>query len=273
VRAIQGGPEVAAAFAALPWDHLFYTGSAKVAVEVLRAAAPNLTPTTLELGGKCPVVVTADCDLAQAAAAVLRGKLLNGGQTCLAPDTVLLVGLPADSFLAACRTALAAVGPLDDVTRQLRPRASPPGSVELGPLRLVPDPPPDSPLLREEIFGLDLPLLGLPDLDGALAWIAERPAPLAIYYFGSDEHAWDRLRRETRSGALVRNATVLQGAMEALPFGGVGASGFGRYHGEAGFRTFSDLRAEVRFPRRYLARMLERPYGRRARALLERLLR
>ena len=273
VRAVEGGAEVAAAFAGLPWDHLFYTGSTRVAVEVLRAAAPNLTPTTLELGGKCPVVVTADADLPQAAAAVLRGKLLNGGQTCLAPDTVLLVGLTSEAFIGACREALAGLQPLDDVTRPLRPRPQPQGGVALGPLRLVPDPPSDSPLLREEIFGLELPLLGLRDLDGALDWIAERPAPLSIYYFGRDEVAWGRLRRETRSGALVRNATVLQGAMEGVPFGGVGASGFGRYHGEAGFRTFSDLRTEVRFPRRYLARLLERPYGRRTRALLERLLR
>lgn len=272
VQPVEGGPEVAAAFTRLPWDHLLYTGSTAVGREVLRAAAEKLTPTTLELGGKCWTLVTAGTDLESAAEAILRGKILNGGQTCLAPDTVLLAGVESDRFVAACRAAMARIGPVEDATRLLKPRPLAAG-IELGPLVLVPDPPPDSPLLTEEVFGPELPLVSLPDLDRALAWMAERPAPLAIYLFSDDPHCWQRLREESRSGALVKGATVLQAAIETLPFGGVGHSGIGRYHGEAGFLAFSDLRTEVVFPRRFLGRLLERPYGQRTRRLLEWVLR
>jgi coniferyl-aldehyde dehydrogenase len=271
VQTVEGGPEVAAAFTRLPWDHLFYTGSTAIGREVLRTAAENLTPTTLELGGKCPAVVTADADIDRAADAIMKGKILNAGQTCLAPDTVLLVGIENHAFVEACRRSLERIAPVENATNHIRRRSAPAGGIPIGPLTLLPDLPPDSPFLQEEIFGPELPLVTLKDLREALAWIAERPTPLAIYLFTRDTNTWQRFQAESRSGALVRDATVLQAAVETLPFGGIGASGHGRYHGQAGFLTFSDLRTEVVFPKRFLGKLMERPYSPRKLLLLDRL--
>lgn len=286
-QTVQGGPEVAAAFSRLPFDHLLFTGSAARGREVMRAAAENLTPVTLELGGKCPAVILPDADLDRAARAIVLGKGFNAGQTCVAPDTVLLAGVeagPVREALArayrahfpdgmptavvserhvarvdglAAGTALEALGPSSDGHRR--------------PLSLA-EPGPDSPLLREEVFGPVLPLLRVPDLAAALAWIRSRPAPLAVYLFTRDRRAEAEVLAATRAGALVVNEAVVQAAIEGLPFGGVGASGFGRYHGRAGFETFSNMRAHVRASRFNLARLCEPPYGERERRLIGRLL-
>jgi coniferyl-aldehyde dehydrogenase len=288
-RTVEGGPEVAAAFARQPWDHLLFTGSTARGREVMRAAAENLTPVTLELGGKCPVVVMPDADLALAARAIVTGKGLNAGQTCIAPDTVLLAG--GDE--AALRGALAAAHrelfpdglptavisdrQIERVERLARGVALEPlgasGEGRRRAVSLAVDPGPGSALLEEEVFGPVLPLLHVADLDAALAWIRARPAPLAVYLFTRDRAVEARVLEGTRAGALVVNGTVVQAAIEALPFGGVGASGFGRYHGRAGFETFSNPRAYVRAARFSLARLVEPPYGPGKRRLIERILR
>jgi coniferyl-aldehyde dehydrogenase len=287
-RTVQGGPEVAASFASQPWDHLLFTGSTARGREVMRAAAENLTPVTLELGGKCPVIVMPDADVALAARAIVSGKGINAGQTCVAPDTILLAGGDEAAFraaLAAAHRELFPAGPPTAVIsdRQIERVERLAGGATLEPLgasgggrrraiSLAPAPASGSPLLAEEVFGPVLPLLRVPDLDAALAWIRGLPSPLAVYLFTRDRAAEARVLDRTRAGALVVNGTVIHAAMEALPFGGVGASGFGRYHGRAGFDTFSNQRAHVRAARFSLVRLVEPPYGPGKRRLIQRIL-
>jgi coniferyl-aldehyde dehydrogenase len=281
---VQGGPEVAAAFAAQPWDHLVFTGGTGTGRAVMRAAAERLTPLTLELGGKCPAVVLPGADLRAAARAILAGKAVNAGQTCVAPDTVLLVGHGRDAFLKACRASgigapeTAVVGArhaarLDALCEgaALTPLADD-GSGRRRAIALA-EAPDGHGLHREEIFGPVLALLPLPDLGEAVAWIAARPPPLAIYLFGATEAEEARIAAGTRSGAIVAGRCVEYAAFPALPFGGVGASGFGRRNGEAGFLELSNLRARVAHGGWSLSRLLDPPRGARARALVRRLLR
>jgi coniferyl-aldehyde dehydrogenase len=286
-RTVLGGPEAAAAFVRLPFDHLLFTGSTARGREVMRAAAENLTPVTLELGGKCPAVVTPDADLERAARAIVLGKAMNAGQTCVAPDTVLLAGVATATMRHLLRRAyqrhfpdglptavisdrqLARVGHLA-AGAALEP-LGPDGPARRRALALASAPPPGSALLEEEVFGPVLPLVEFPGLGEALAWIRSRPAPLAVYLFTRDRRAEAETLAATRAGALVVNDTVAQAAMETLPFGGVGASGFGRYHGRAGFETFSNRRVHLRAGRFNLARLVAPPYGAAKRRLIERL--
>jgi coniferyl-aldehyde dehydrogenase len=288
-QTVPGGPEVAADFVRQPWDHLLFTGSTERGRDVLRAAAEHLTPVTLELGGKCPAVVLPDADLDQAARAIVTGKILNAGQTCVAPDTALVVGQPADAVrkaLAQSYRELVPEVPLSAMVsdRQLQrldrliehAHIEPLGAD--GPRRrralaVAADPEPGSPLLSQEIFGPVLPLVQIDGVDAAIEWINARPAPLAIYLFTHYREAEQRVLASTRAGALVVNGTVVQAAIEALPFGGVGASGFGRYHGRAGFDTFSNMRVHVRVARFSLARLADPPYTPAKRRLIDWLLR
>jgi acyl-CoA reductase-like NAD-dependent aldehyde dehydrogenase len=283
-RVVQGGPEVAAAFAAQPWDHLVFTGGTGIGRAVMRAAAENLVPITLELGGKCPAVVLPGADLATAARAILAGKVVNAGQTCIAPDTVLLVGHARAGFEAACRAtgiALPETAVIND-RQAARLDAITAGAVltPLGTggegrmrslaLAAAPD---DHRIHHEELFGPVLPVVELPDLAAAIAWIAARPSPLAIYLFGATATEEARIAAGTRSGAIVANRCVEYAAFPTLPFGGIGASGFGRRNGEAGFREFSLQRARVTHGRWSLSRLLDPPRTQRGRDLVRRLLR
>lgn len=281
-RTVLGGPEVAAEFARQPWDHLVFTGGTATGRTVMAAAAAHLTPLTLELGGKCPALVLPGADLAAAARAILAGKAVNAGQTCVAPDTVLLVGHAPAAFEAACRasgiavpeTALANAAQAERfaaLAAAATPR--PLGPDGPGPRRpalaLAAAPVPGSPLDREEVFGPLLPVVPLPALEAALAWVAARPAPLAIYLFGAAAAEEARVAAATRSGALVGGRCVEFAAFPALPFGGVGASGFGRHRGRAGFEEFSVVRARVRHGRWSLARLLDPPRGEGAGRLVD----
>jgi acyl-CoA reductase-like NAD-dependent aldehyde dehydrogenase len=218
----------------------------------------------------------------------VRGKAINAGQTCVAPDTVLLAGVDATAFKTAMAAAWAALYPDGLVTglageqelerlEQLcrNDRLLPLGPARDGlrpPLSLVLEPEAGSPLLQAELFGPVLPVLSFDRLEPALEWVREHPAPLAVYLFSGDRAVERRVLDRTRAGALVVGDTLIQAAMVPVPFGGVGASGFGRYHGRAGFDTFSNLRTHVRAARWSLSRLTSPPYGPRAQRLAELLL-
>jgi acyl-CoA reductase-like NAD-dependent aldehyde dehydrogenase len=276
-RAVLGGPDVSAALCALPLGHLLFTGGQATARKVAAAAAANLTPTTLELGGKCPAFVLPGADLGQAARQILLGKVLNAGQTCIAPDTVFLVGHAADAFAAACRAA----GPLSSETA-IAPgnRARFAALLDGATTEALSDAPvpillvraaPDAAISREEIFGPALLVRESPSLDAALD--AAATGPLAAYVFGATRDERARIGERLRTGAIAENRCIEHTAFPALAFGGAGASGHGRYHGEAGFLAFSDLRAEVRHGSRSLARLFDPPRGAFADRLIGRLLR
>jgi acyl-CoA reductase-like NAD-dependent aldehyde dehydrogenase len=280
-RVVEGGPEVAADFAAQDWDHLVFTGGTETGRKVMAAAAKNLTPLTLELGGKCPAVVLPGADLREAARNILAGKAVNAGQTCIAPDTVLLVGHDRMRFHAACREAgLADTGTavagarqqarLDALTEGLTMEALGPGP---HPLKLAVS---HGRLAEEEIFGPVLAVECVPSLGHAIEWITARPRPLAIYLFGAGSADEAKVAAATRSGALVSGGRALEyAAFPGLAFGGTGASGFGRRNGEWGFWEMSVARARVRHGTLWpaLSRLLDHPRTGRGRALVRRLIR
>ena len=300
---VTGGAELGAAFARLPFDHLFFTGSTAVGRLVAKAAAENLTPVTLELGGKSPAIVVAGADPARLALRLAVGKLLNAGQTCIAPDYALV---PAGDVDAWVRALVDAVGTLypdpmrgDDYTSIVDARhyerlvglvddarahgarivtipagAAPDAVTRRIPPTLVVGATDAMRIMHEEIFGPLLPIEAYTTLDQAIANVARRPRPLALYVFGADRAARARLLRETIAGGVTVDDTLWHFAHEELPFGGVGASGSGAYHGEAGFSTFSHRKSVFVQPRFAAAKLLYPPYGRtfeKVLALLKRL--
>lgn len=268
VSVVTGGADAARAFSALPFDHLLFTGSAAAGREVMRAAAANLTPVTLELGGKSPAIIAPDYPIAKAARSIALGKFLNAGQTCIAPDYALVPRASRQAFAAAvieaARRAYPVIGGNGDYTavaahrrdrlRRAVEEARAAGAVvlthgesagDLGKVSptVVLDPPLDGLLMREEIFGPVLPVLGYRDLDEAIAFVAARDRPLALYGFSNDAGARGRMLAGATSGGVTLNGVLLHIAQDNLPFGGVGASGMGAYHGRDGFRRFSHARA------------------------------
>ncbi len=279
-RVVLGGPDIAADFAAQDWDHLVFTGGTETGRRVMAAAARHLTPLTLELGGKCPAVVLPGADLREAARNILSAKAVNAGQTCIAPDTVLLVGHDRMRFHAACReagitdTGTAVVNArqqarLDALTEGLTMEAVGPGP---HPLKLAVS---HGRLAEEEIFGPVLAVECVPSLAHAMEWINARPRPLAIYLYGASASEEGRVAAATRSGALVSGRALEYAAFPGLAFGGSGASGFGRRNGEWGFWEMSVARARVRHGGWWpaLSRLLDHPRSERGKALVKRLVR
>jgi coniferyl-aldehyde dehydrogenase len=271
VCVVLGDASVGADFARLPFDHLLFTGSTKVGHDIMRMAADNLTPVTLELGGKSPAIVGPEYSMAKAAERIMVGKLLNAGQTCIAPDYVLVPAGREQDFVDAARGVVAKCFPdmantpdytaivndrhyqrLQGYVADARERGAqiePLSTVmaddtrrKLPPLALlnVDD---SMRVMQDEIFGPLLPILSYKDLDAAIAYVNQHPRPLALYYFGHDGAARDRVLNETVAGGVTINDTILHIAQEELPFGGVGPSGMGHYHGIEGFRTFSKQKA------------------------------
>lgn len=274
IAVVEGGIEESRALLALRFDHIFYTGSEQVGREVMQAAARHLTPLTLELGGKCPCIVHHDTDLIVAARRIVWAKFLNAGQTCVAPDYLLVHEEVEHSLLQLMQEELVHYGVGRDgggsaseqnvnmIVNQrhcarleaLVAGSVPAGSVPIdatgcrvGPAILT-GMAADVPLMNGEIFGPLLPVFSYSELDDAIAVIASHGDPLAIYLFSRDKTVQRRIAATTRSGALSVNELVLHAAVHGLPFGGVGRSGFGRYHGESGFDAFSCQRSYFHRP-------------------------
>jgi coniferyl-aldehyde dehydrogenase len=290
VAIMQGGAPEGAAFSAAPFDHLIFTGSASVARHVMRAAAGNLTPLTLELGGKSPVIVGEDYDLAEAAERVMAVKLRNAGQICLAPDYALVPSGREREFADWCVAAASRMYPdgleatdytsiindghfarltrlvsdalvsgaevvrVFDSCKCSRPRRMTP--------TLVLNPPRDASIMGEEIFGPILPILGYDSIDRALETVRSGPPPLALYYFGAGEEGARQVLDGAASGGVTINDVMTHMFVEDMPYGGIGASGMGSYRGEAGFRTFSHPRAIYRQSEaKEAVALLHPPYG------------
>lgn len=301
VKVIEGDAAVAHAFSLLPFDHLLFTGSTAVGHHVMRAAAENLTPVTLELGGKSPVIIARGFPLARAADRIVAGKTLNAGQTCIAPDYVLVPEGSEHAFLDALRKALAAcfpemadtrdysaiindrhfdrlsgylddavakgatVLPLTDARADRETRRFPPVAL-LGAYD-------DMRVMQDEIFGPILPLVPYRDIGDAIAYVNARPRPLALYVFDDDPAGVSRVLSETVSGGVTVNDTLLHIAQDELPFGGVGPSGMGHYHGHDGFLTLSKQKAVFRQSRLSGIGLFKPPYGPRFERLIRLLLR
>ena len=302
VCVVQGDASLASAFSTLPFDHLVFTGSTAVGRKVALAAAANLTPTTLELGGKSPCIIDADCDLQDAALKIAHGKLLNAGQTCIAPDYVLLPRGRETAFVEAYRTAVARLFPRiagnPDYASIISPRhlarlrnllqqaqtqgaqvhsmdpapgaavAPGVGALNSGTSRqmeptLVLGATSGMQLMQEEIFGPILPVITYERLDDAIAHINAGPRPLALYWFGQSQAVQSDVLRRTVSGGVTVNDTLMHIAHDNLPFGGVGDSGWGAYHGEPGFLRFCHQKSVLVQSRWATGSMLYPPYGAR----------
>lgn len=267
---VTGGVELGQAFSSVPFDHLLFTGSTSIGQRVYMAAAKNLTPVTLELGGKSPAIIDESADIEAAALSIAHGKTFNAGQTCVAPDYVLAprakLDATVDALAGAVRKLYPEIDSTDDYTAIISPRhfarlkamvaeAKDAGAkvIEVGssnaldpqrklPLTIVVDPPDSLALMKEEIFGPILPVLGVSGREEAVRRVSKGDRPLALYWFGEDKAARDDVLSRTISGGVTVNDTLWHVAQENLPFGGVGKSGIGAYHGEKGFETFSHMK-------------------------------
>ncbi len=268
VAVASGGPEVAEALLREHFDKIFFTGSSRVGKLVMAAAARHLTPVTLELGGKSPCIVCADASVEVTARRIAWGKFMNAGQTCIAPDFLFVDRRIREPLLKALKTALGEFYGSDPhqspdygrvINRQHWDRLTSylssgrvihGGQCNAQDLYLAPtliaDLRADSPLKQEEIFGPILPIIDFEDLDQALAFLRERPAPLALYLFTESRSIQERVLAETRSGGVCVNDTILHMIAKELPFGGLGESGMGAYHGRAGFDCFTHYRSVLR---------------------------
>jgi coniferyl-aldehyde dehydrogenase len=288
---VNGDVEVGQAFVGLPFDHLFFTGSTQVGRQVAQAAAANLTPVTLELGGKSPAILDASCSIRTAAKSIAFGKLINAGQTCIAPDYLLVPKGRANDVAHELETAIKRLYPAlianPDYTSIISTRhrerlaamvqeardsgarivtVNPSGEVfdehtRKFPPTLVIGAASNTRLMREEIFGPLLPIVEYDGLDHAIAMVNQRDRPLALYWFGLDAANRDRVLTETVSGGVTVNDCLWHLAQEAQPFGGVGPSGTGAYHGEWGFRTFSKEKPVFYQARLNGTALFHPPYG------------
>jgi len=262
ITVINGDAQVGEYFANLPFDHLLFTGSTSTGQLVAKAAAENLTPLTLELGGKSPVVIDKTASLKDCASRILYGKLFNCGQTCIAPDYILVPHRLQDELIAQLKLAFetmygehtplthaiddqqslrwaALLQDASDKGASIIPLSEKPSTVNAMMPSIVVGAISTSRIMNEEIFGPILPIIGYDELTEAIAFINSKPHPLAMYWFGSDRAQFNLLMENTQAGGVTMNDTLLHFSNPYLPFGGVGASGMGNYHGKFGFDTFS----------------------------------
>ena len=297
VAVVTGAVDETTALLAERFDHIFYTGNAKVGRIVMRAAAEHLTPVTLELGGKSPAIVAADADIAVAAKRIAWAKFLNAGQTCVAPDYVLVEEAVEDELVAALADAVTAMYGTDpyrstdyarivnehhhDRLMQLLDAGGYDATViggtgdrterYLAPTVLA-GVKPDAAVMDDEIFGPILPILPVGDIDEAIRFVNDRDKPLALYAFSSDDDVLAHVVADTSAGGVTLNHAVLHLAVPDLPFGGVGASGMGAYHGKAGFDTFSHRKAVLTKRTRPDPALLYPPYTPTKRKIIRTLL-
>lgn len=302
IAGVTGDVEAARAFTTLPFDHLVFTGSTGVGVHVMRAASENLTPVTLELGGKSPAIVHAAYPLDVALRRILVGKLYNAGQTCIAPDYLLVPRHRAPAIEGLAREIVASLYPrlvdnadytriatddryhtltaLVDDARAQGGRVVPINPADelctignrVFPPTLVLEAPPSARVHQDEIFGPVLPIVTYDTLDEALAYVNARPRPLALYYFDVDRRRIDRVVASTTSGGVTINDVVYHIAQHNLPFGGVGPSGMGHYHGHDGFLQLSKKKPVMEQSRHAATAMLAPPFSAMKRGLIARLL-
>lgn len=295
VAVVQGDAGVASAFSALPFDHLVFTGSTAIGRKVMAAAAQHLTPLTLELGGKSPALVAADYPVDKAAARLATGKWFNAGQTCIAPDYVLIDAGRVDALVDALREQVRLrygdfsdasdysriinegqfqrlQGYVDDARArglQVVPLADIDAarsrSERLFPPTLILQPGDDATVMQDEIFGPILPIRSYRSLDEAIATVNGRDRPLALYPFSHDKATVEKIIGQTLAGGVTVNDTLLHFAINGLPFGGIGASGMGAYHGRAGFDAMSKRLPVLWQTRRAGSDLLKPPYSRVAR--------
>lgn len=296
VCVVLGEAEVGMAFSTLRFDHLLFTGATSIGRHVMRAAAEHLTPVTLELGGKSPAIVSADVPLKDAAERIAFGKALNAGQTCVAPDYVLVPEDRVDGFVEAYSDAIRGFYPTltdnPDYTAIINERqlarlnayakdATDKGATlialhDQGQARRMPhslllNVSDEMKVMQDEIFGPLLPIVPYRGIDEAFAYINRRPRPLALYYFGYNKREQDRVLHETHSGGVCLNDTLLQVAQDDLPFGGIGPSGMGHYHGREGFLTFSKAKGVLVKQRLNAAKLIYPPYGKSIQTLIQKL--
>ncbi|GAB3285220.1 coniferyl aldehyde dehydrogenase [Parahaliea aestuarii] len=278
VAIFTGGPEVGAAFSGLAFDHLLFTGATSVARHIMAAASRNLVPVTLELGGKSPVFISRSADLEQALTRIMLGKTLNAGQICLAPDYLMVPEEKLHEVIEAAQKAVATMYPklLDNPQytsvvnerhferlqgylkeaeeRGVKVMPLNPGNEDFSqqqgtrkiPPTLVPEPADDLKVMQEEIFGPLLPIRTYRDFEETIAFVNANPRPLAAYYFGQDAAEEEAVLTRTTSGGACVNDVIMHIMQEELPFGGVGPSGMGAYHGHEGFKTFSHAKSIYR---------------------------
>ncbi len=294
IAVITGGPQTGADFSGLPFDHLLFTGATGIAKHVMRAASENLVPVTLELGGKSPVVVGRSADIDKTADAIMAGKMMNAGQICLAPDYVFVPKERMQDFVESSKRAVAKMFPtlidnpdytsvvnerhfdrINDYVSEARDKGV--EVVEINPANedfrqqpnhkiaptLVLDPGDDLAIMQEEIFGPVMPVKSYDAVEETVSYINENPRPLGLYYFGTDDGEEQHVLTHTTSGGVTVNDVVMHVAQEDLPFGGVGPSGMGAYHGHDGFKTFSHAKAIFKQSKVNIAELagLRPPYG------------
>jgi len=303
VAFFSGGPDVGQAFAKLAFDHLIFTGATGIGRHILHAAADNLTPVTLELGGKSPVIIGKSANIAQAAERIAIGKMMNAGQICLAPDYLMVAPDQETEVIESIKRSVSVLYPTllanNDYTSVINARhrdrlqgylddarakggevieINPAGenfSASNGtkmPLFIVRNPDDSMKVMQEEIFGPVLPIKTVADTDAAIAYVNAHDRPLGLYYFGHDAAEERRVLERTISGGVTVNDVVFHVSMEDLPFGGVGPSGMGSYHGIDGFRTFSHAKSIYRQPKIDIAKLagIKPPYGSAAQKAIRR---
>ncbi|MEA3220199.1 MAG: Coniferyl aldehyde dehydrogenase [Immundisolibacter sp.] len=291
VAVVNGGAEVAGHFSALPFDHLIFTGSTQIGRIVMRAASENLTPVTLELGGKSPTIISDDYPLDIAAGRIAQGKMLNGGQACIAPDYVFVPTGRRDQLVEALAVAVQKSYPTlagnPDLTWIVNDRhyqrlqahiadarakgaqvvplnaggAPVPAGERVLPLTVLLGVTDDMSVMQEEIFGPLLPVKTYDDLAEVIAYVNSHPRPLALYHFDDNASRTERVLEQTVSGGACVNDVLFHVAHEGLPFGGVGPSGIGRYHGFDGFVTFSHQKSVLYQSRWSVQSLIRPPYG------------
>lgn len=298
-----GGVDVGSAFSKLAFDHLIFTGATSVGKHIMRAAADNLVPVTLELGGKSPTFIGRSANKAKAGSRIAMGKMMNAGQICLAPDYLLVAKDQESDVIESVKNGVAEMYPSllanDDYTSVVNGRnyerlqgyladakekgaelieVNPAGedfSASNGnkmPLTIVRGVTDDMKVMQEEIFGPILPVMTYDSIDSAIDYVNAHDRPLGLYYFGEDKAEEERVLSRTISGGVTVNDVLFHNAMEDLPFGGVGPSGMGNYHGADGFKTFSHMRAVYRQSGMDVGKLsgFKPPYGKGAQATLRR---